>query len=220
MVRNMGKKKRLNIGPFVNWLVTSLPRCIYPHRKKCSTVGLSKKQRDFVLSSYKFGSYEEYLRSDLWASIRRKVLSGCHLCSCGCGRAAAQVHHRVYSEANLMGESTKGLLGISNGCHRRIEFSGGRKNSLSRANSSLKQCQFDNAAHLDLPTEEEVRMFLSGKHKTMPLERKLSIKRYLRLGGLEYRVPLKVIKGSSGVKGRLEVLLEKVYLTSKARSNV
>lgn len=86
-----------------------------PSRKK-------KKGRQLAWQILGFESYDAYLRSDLWYSIRRKVLCrdsyGCVLCD----EAATQVHHQDYSMDVLKGKDLAPLHSLCNECHDRIEF--------------------------------------------------------------------------------------------------
>ena len=173
-------KARLTIEPFVDWRICYLPKCVYPQNKEYSTINLGKKQRNFVLKAYGYKNYAAYLQSELWASIRAKVLKDA-MCACGCGQPANQVHHKAYTEANLLGKTLRGLVAINHDCHYGIEFSEERKTSLGEANHELKQRQFDSVADLKPATEEEIKLFLSGKHKKMPEERKLVVRRHLKL---------------------------------------
>jgi 5-methylcytosine-specific restriction endonuclease McrA len=102
-------------------------------------MGLSKTQRNFVLQAYGYSNYKEYLQSELWASIREKILKKNDLCVCGCNRIANQVHHKVYSESNLLGKCLRGLVAINHDCHHDIEFDEGRKVNLGEANQRLKE---------------------------------------------------------------------------------
>jgi hypothetical protein len=173
------KKARLTIGVFENWRIHNLPKCVYPQNKDYSTIGLGKKQRDFVLKAHGFKNYAAYLRSDLWLSIRAKILKNA-TCACGCGQFANQVHHKAYTEANLMGATPRGLIAINHDCHYKIEFAGQRKLSLGEANHELKDRQYDSAANCKPPTEDEIKMFLSGKHKNLTEERKRAVKLHLK----------------------------------------
>ncbi len=83
--------------------------------------------RNVTLSGMGFLSYAEYLSSDLWWSIRRRVLlraSSCVMCQ----NAATQVHHVDYTRGNLTGADSHLMVPICRPCHKRIEFGdGGRK---------------------------------------------------------------------------------------------
>jgi hypothetical protein len=127
---------------------------VRPQNKSYSTINLGRSQRNFVLKAYGYKSYkDDYLRSDLWQTIRAKVLQGA-MCVCGCGRLANLVHHKAYTEANLMGYTLRGLVALHQDCHYKIEFSEDRKCNLGEANSRLKGRQHDNGSH-SLPTNEE-----------------------------------------------------------------
>ena len=169
-----------DIHLFSGWRVCHLPKCVHPQNKECSTINLSRKQRAFVLNAYGHKNYAAYLQSELWASIRAKVLTGA-ICACGCGKSANQVHHKAYTEANLLGKTLRGLVAINHDCHYVIEFDEERKTSLGEANHELKKRQFDSAADLKPATDEEIKLFLSGKHKKMPEQRKLVVRRHLKL---------------------------------------
>jgi hypothetical protein len=79
-------------------------------------------ERNRNLKMLGFDSYSEYLKSDLWASIRGTVLSGCPQCV-GCTREASQVHHENYDIPVLLGEYLDALHPICGRCHMIIEFS-------------------------------------------------------------------------------------------------
>ena len=67
-------------------------------------------------------SYQEYLKSDLWAAIRARALElDGHKCRC-CGSRATQVHHTNYTKATLEGTSLKALISLCRPCHKFIEF--------------------------------------------------------------------------------------------------
>lgn len=85
-----------------------------------------------------FNSYSEYLQSDLWKSIRNKVLNAAKFKCCMCHQTATQVHHRSYNRENLLGINLKGLVALCGRCHYAIEFTDGKKNDLGKANRKLK----------------------------------------------------------------------------------
>jgi hypothetical protein len=95
-------------------------------------------KRDDVLKRLGYGSYEEYLASPLWISIRRRAFDKHGRRCVGCKRAATCIHHCSYDEKTLLGESLDRLLPLCGSCHERIEFSKhGRKRSLADANAEL-----------------------------------------------------------------------------------
>lgn len=171
-----------NLIIFENWKLKNIPKCICPQNKQFSVISLSKKQRNLVLKINGFKNYSSYLQSSLWASIRKQVLENA-VCVCGCRKQANQVHHKTYTEANLMGINLQGLVPINQNCHYSIEFSEKRKTSLGKANRELKQLQFKSVAALDPPTENEIKTFLAGKQRKMDSERLLVVKSYLKNKG-------------------------------------
>lgn len=76
-----------------------------------------------VLNHLGYDTYQAYLLSPLWSSIRASILERdafkCRLCGAG----ATQVHHRSYSERILTGERLDdSLLSLCAECHIRLEF--------------------------------------------------------------------------------------------------
>lgn len=95
--------------------------------------------RDFILRSIGFQSYQEYLLSEKWQKIRLRVLQlrnfTCELCA---GRAT-QVHHNIYGKKELLGQSLRGMKALCGECHEKIEFSHGRKVGLVEASHRFYQ---------------------------------------------------------------------------------
>lgn len=176
-IKSRPGKERYDIKPFKGWYVKSLPKCVQPQNDVSGT-SLTRIQFRFVLKSYGFQSYAEYLRSDLWLSVRTKVLDGA-TCNCGCGKKPDQVHHKVYTEANLLGISHRGLVAVHRDCHHGIEFQDGVKVRLPKANSELKRLRYQSVSDCQPPTEEEIKCFLSGKSRQLSDERKLVVAKYL-----------------------------------------
>lgn len=82
-------------------------------------------KRDKYLQEIGFNSYQEYLNSDLWKSIRIRVFKKKgHICI-GCNNQATILHHQVYSKSALEGRKghIDSILPICASCHNKIEFS-------------------------------------------------------------------------------------------------
>lgn len=63
--------------------------------------------------------YRQYLKSDTWAELRRRVLErDKHLCQGCLKNRATQVHHRTYQ--NLGREFAFELEAVCESCHERI----------------------------------------------------------------------------------------------------
>lgn len=80
-----------------------------------------------LLASMGFSSYADYLKSDLWFSIRARVLQKDHYSCRLCGCKATQVHHNLYRRRELYGQSLKGMFAVCDKCHHRVEFKNGKK---------------------------------------------------------------------------------------------
>ncbi len=128
---------RVKKGPFIGWLHLELPKCIEPSQSSSSARPLDYHQRDIVIKALGYVDYQDYLKSELWYSIRNRLLPS--KCSCGCGAYANQIHHRFYTEQNLLGDSLNGLVALHSECHQSIEYSNTKKNNLLKANSRLKR---------------------------------------------------------------------------------
>lgn len=94
------------------------------------------EDRRETLSSSGYTNYSEYLKSDDWIVIRASVLACSPQCLL-CPSKATQVHHTSYDEATLLGFRKHNLAPICNSCHESIEFVGGIKTDLHRANARL-----------------------------------------------------------------------------------
>lgn len=88
--------------------------------KPAERASASDERQAFVaaLARLGFGSYQQYLASPLWQSIRQRVFEkkGRTCLSCGTNRAT-EVHHRQYDVATLRGETLKHLDPICGHCH-------------------------------------------------------------------------------------------------------
>ena len=98
----------------------------------------SYQERNLILSRMGFPSYAEYLKSELWASIRRRGFEKYGHDCIRCGNPAYTLHHTNYSEAVLSGETLDGLVPLCEVCHAGIEFtSEKKKRSLASANNLI-----------------------------------------------------------------------------------
>jgi hypothetical protein len=71
------------------------------------------------LQAIGFGSYTDYLKSPLWASIRSRVYASKGRMCLGCKtRRATQIHHRQYDLDTLKGDTLNYLIPICRQCHR------------------------------------------------------------------------------------------------------
>jgi hypothetical protein len=86
-----------------------------------------------------YRTYRDYLQSDLWKSIRDKVLAKYRHRCIKCGGQASQVHHRSYHIDVLMGHDIRSLVPMCRNCHEGIEFGrDGSKLNIGDANRELK----------------------------------------------------------------------------------
>jgi hypothetical protein len=96
------------------------------------------EERDQLLRDLGFHSYQHYLNSPLWKSIRRRALSKCGSQCLLCGVRGTNVHHTEYSLATIRGKKINTLVVLCRTCHELAEFgTGGKKLPLSEANARL-----------------------------------------------------------------------------------
>jgi 5-methylcytosine-specific restriction endonuclease McrA len=92
-------------------------------RPASKTTGSRYSRRNAVLAEMGYSSYRAYLASDLWKSIRERVLERdggmCRMCL---KRKARSVHHITYHEDTLRGETLDQLVSVCGGCHVVSEF--------------------------------------------------------------------------------------------------
>lgn len=94
-------------------------------------------KRNDLLLDMGYTSYGEYLRSALWAKIRKRVFVRDGGQCVVCGSKADAVHHMRYTRAVFLGQADHHLLSICQTCHTRAEFKGSRKASPSEARKSI-----------------------------------------------------------------------------------
>ena len=101
--------------------------------------GNAYHQRKQRLWRMGFIDYRAYLKSELWKSIRERLLSERPDCEV-CGHPTACGHHLSYSLRTLGGDSLTQLASLCESCHKRIEFrEDGRKRSFSQAHATAKK---------------------------------------------------------------------------------
>lgn len=79
------------------------------------------RQRKKVLAALGYPTYGDYLASPRWQRIRGEVLARDGR-RCICGHEARQVHHRRYSEADLLGETLDFMVSICRPCHKKVSL--------------------------------------------------------------------------------------------------
>lgn len=103
-----------------------------------------------VLRGMGFKSYRSYLRSALWADIRRRVIERCPTCVRCLSRPATQVHHRAYDPATMRGENLDALSPVCRGCHYRAErpWMKSQRSGVARLRSANKSVMREKAQRL------------------------------------------------------------------------
>ena len=111
----------------------------------------SYSRRNAMLRNLGYESYHAYLASPLWAGIRERVLSSreCKCSSCD-STLNLQVHHKRYTMENLTGRSLRKFTILCGKCHHDIEFSDGRKNTVSQAGKSLRNIHREKNTRMEL----------------------------------------------------------------------
>lgn len=94
------------------------------YQKQAEQYAISREeflQRKESLESLYFHSYQDYLDSELWDSIRKKVMSRDKKL-CKCGSRATQVHHKSYDLTTMKGKDLSKLVAICEECHLHTHF--------------------------------------------------------------------------------------------------
>lgn len=104
--------------------------------------------RDKYLKMLGFISYEKYLESDLWSTIRRLVYQrdgfACGTLATKC-LAPLEAHHVSYRLPVLLGIDPGAIVTVCWKCHQRLEFSAGKKLSLAKVQQkTIKEFRKDN----------------------------------------------------------------------------
>ena len=102
----------------------------------CRDWASTYEERDEIVRYLGFGSYAEYLASELWESIKARVLRDkkrCYLCKRR--GAAVQAHHHRYTRGNLSGKNLQEIYPLCAFCHVAVEF------TQKREKRSLKDAQ-------------------------------------------------------------------------------
>lgn len=119
-------------------------RHVKTQRARASTVTRLRRLRGLEPPKKK-EDYYIYLESELWKTIRRRVLEHdkfvCQICRC----KATVVHHKSYEHVVLAGLRDEELVSLCHDCHHRIEFTEvdgkEKKNDLKIANKKLLAMQ-------------------------------------------------------------------------------
>ncbi len=90
-------------------------------------------QRNKKLKAMGYADYREYLVSDLWRSIRVRIMARDKATCRMCKAKATEVHHLRYTQRVLEGRSDKHLLALCRSCHEKAEFRGEEKVAPSKA---------------------------------------------------------------------------------------
>ena len=80
------------------------------------------QQRDENLKAIGFADYKDYLKSEMWSAIRRRVFDARGMNCMGCGKKSQCVHHSSYDTDVLLGEKIDALYPLCNRCHGKIEL--------------------------------------------------------------------------------------------------
>lgn len=122
------------------------------------TCAYRTRSRD--LRAIGFKSYEEYLRSDLWAAIRRRVFKEISDKCAACNAPASEVHHRDYRPDMLRGHYIADLVPLCRTCHNYIEFTdaGAKVTTLEEANRRLNKLLKRAFDPKENPSEHRIQM--------------------------------------------------------------
>jgi hypothetical protein len=109
--------------------------------------GISYEHRRENLYQLGFHTYRQYLRSKLYARVRRRAFAA-HGPNCRiCLRRATEIHHERYRTGDLNGKYVAALHPICRACHEWIQLDAdGHVVSVSEANAAFERLRL---AHLN-----------------------------------------------------------------------
>lgn len=101
------------------------------------------ERRAISLRQLGYADYKEYLASQRWANIRRRVMRRARgMCEACQQCPATEVHHRSYCIAAMKGRAITYLVACCRDCHEKAEFDRDRKTSPSEANQRMAQAAY------------------------------------------------------------------------------
>lgn len=110
--------------------------CNTPELKEAKTLFPWKPKRRRKKDWY----HHEYLKSDLWKTIKARVLARDGNVCLACDRPAVLVHHKSYDQQVLAGYRDDLLVSLCGDCHGKIEFDeAGKKVDVHEANRRLER---------------------------------------------------------------------------------
>lgn len=108
-------------------------------QRELNAKGGDYTSRNANLKRLGFACYRDYLASELWREVRKKVYAAkgraCYLC----GQPATELHHNRYHKNDLVGKKLKFINPICRGCHQGIEFQEGEKATLKQAAKAFRK---------------------------------------------------------------------------------
>ena len=123
-----------------------------------TTKSCAYQARQGNLKAIGFASYADYLRSDLWGAIRRRVFKEISDKCNACNAPATEIHHRDYSVNALLGHYIMNLVPLCRNCHNHIEFNsdGSKVLTLEEVNKRLRKLLKNAFDSLEKPAESRV----------------------------------------------------------------
>lgn len=100
------------------------------------------KHRNELLLGAGYSSYRLYLKSEIWAQIRKAcfLLKGRKCLSCG--GVATEIHHSTYTQKNLLEVNLKSmeltLFPVCHECHGKCHFKNGKFRTIKQSGDSIK----------------------------------------------------------------------------------
>lgn len=93
-----------------------------------------------ILSACRCRTYEQYLESSLWKSIKQRVYQRFgHQCSI-CEKTATEIHHASYCLETMLGKRIRNLFPLCEGCHQAVTFDeNGQKRPIDVQNAVFEQ---------------------------------------------------------------------------------
>lgn len=126
LLRKFAKDESKEVLKFITKFENAHSIINRPNKKKLGKYKIPKK--------FTKETYQEYLETPLWKTIRRRVfkIKGKECEGCG-SKIRLQIHHSVYSQRVFTGSSLNGLRVVCSHCHEEIHKAKKNGTSLRQA---------------------------------------------------------------------------------------
>ena len=136
------------------------------------------RDRNAKLIGLGYSTYQEYLASDDWKIIRKRMMDAYPTCHC-CPKETQVIHHMSYSYRVMLGLMDVMLVPLCHQCHEKVEITPeGAKRDMHEANGTLYGMAIANGKRdwVEFILEEHIKANEKDRKEAEQHERKLKRK--------------------------------------------